>query len=498
MEKLINRYNELRTILKNYYYAIGIMSFDCETDCPKLGKEYSMDVQNFFQEKAIDIETSDEYSNLIDSLYEKKDELDEFLRLQIEKEHISQVKLRSIPRDELTKHFENMSRSSLEWQKARETLDYSKFEKELTELVSYYKKYTGWVPKKGNEPYDILLDECEDDFTTEMYDQFFDNFKKEIVPLVKEILKKEPKYNKKLNDLSFDIDKQKKLTKFICEKMGYTNQNGCLRETIHPFTHGIHANDVRVTTAYKEKELFSNLYSVMHEVGHALYELGQDEKLNGTVLFGGTSCAIHESQSRFYENYLGRSKEFIHFLYPYLKELFESELKDIMEEDIYYYVNSVSNQFTRTEADELTYSLHIIIRYEIEKELFRNEISVLDIDRRFNELFFEFFGVSPKNELEGCYQDVHWTSGFGYFPTYALGNAFAAQFMNKMKDELDINSLMLEGNFRPINEWLDKNIHIYGASKKNLQILKDTCGENFDSHYYIDYLKNKFKTIYEL
>jgi carboxypeptidase Taq len=280
--------------------------------------------------------------------------------------------------------------------------------------------------------------------------------------------------------------------------MGYTNEVGVVGETIHPFTNGINSCDVRTTTRYDESLLFSNLYSVMHEVGHATYELQNNSEFSATALMGGASCALHESQSRFYENYLGRSREFIEFLYPILKEVYPSQMEKYTLDDIYYYCNDVSNQFTRTEADELTYPFHIIIRYKIEKELFHNELTVDRISDRFNELFMEYFGVKPKNKLEGCYQDVHWSSGFGYFPTYALGSAMSAQFLVSMEKDFNPFLDMKNGDFKRVNAWLREHVHKYGKSKKNLEVLKIATGEDFNPRYYIDYLKNKFKKIYNI
>jgi carboxypeptidase Taq len=289
-----------------------------------------------------------------------------------------------------------------------------------------------------------------------------------------------------------------KITREICDMMGYTQDKGCVRETLHPFTNGINSNDVRITTAYDESLLLSNIYSVMHEAGHALYELGQDPKLNGTSLFGGTSMGIHESQSRFMENYLGRSYAFTKKLYSIISKEFPQEFKDITVDDLYYYANYVSDQFKRTEADELTYPIHILIRYEVEKDLFNKRISVDQISDRFNELFYEYLGKTPRDMIEGAFQDVHWSSGFGYFPTYALGNAYAAQFMHTMEKTLDFDTLMENGDFKSINKWLDENIHKYGKSKKNLEIVKLATGEDFNPKYYIDYLKNKFEKIYNI
>ncbi len=498
VKEAFKKYKETNELVSKYNYANFILGFDVETDCPEKDKERSYEVQDFFRQKALDIILSKETQDNLKYLYDNKELLEEFERKQIEEDYKEVLKLNKIPHDELIKHMQNENRAGLAWKRARINLDYSNFEKELNELISYNFKYIDWMKKEYKHPLDILLDDMEDGFNVAKYDEFFDLIKKDIVPLAKKICSLPKLYNTKLDNMKFDKYKQMKITEEICAMMGYTNQNGCVRETIHPFTNGINSNDVRITTAYDESLFLSNIYSVMHEAGHALYELGQDPRLNETSLFGGTSMGIHESQSRFMENYLGRSYAFTKKLYSILKKEFPEEFSEITVDDLYKYANYVSNQFKRTEADELTYSIHILIRYEVEKALFNKEITPEQISDKFNDLFEEYLGVRPSNKLEGCFQDVHWSSGFGYFPTYALGNAYAAMFYNKMKETLDIDSLMEEGNFAPINEWLDKNVHTFGKSKKNLEIIKDTCNEDFTPKYYIEYLKNKFETIYNI
>ncbi len=493
-----NKYKSDNELSRKYQYALFILSFDSETDCPLDAREYSMEVQEFFYSKILDIITSDDYKNNLKYLYENRTYLSEVERLQIEEDMKETLKLERIPHDELLAHIANLNRSSLEWKNARETLDYSKFLKELEELVNYNFKYADYMQKPYKHKLDIALDEMEDSFTVEKYDEFFDLIKKEIVPLAQKIIKMPKKYNEKLDHLTFDKYKQMKITKEICNMMGYTNKNGCVRETIHPFTSGFNLSDVRITTAYDESLLLSNIYSVMHEAGHALYELGVSKELNNTCLAGGSSAGIHESQSRFMENYLARSYSFTKKLYSILVKEFALEFKDITIDDLFYYANNVSNQFKRTEADELTYPIHILIRYEVEKALFSGEISVNQIGDKFNELFSNYLLATPSNLLEGAFQDVHWSSGFGYFPTYALGNAYAAQFYYSMKKDLDLDLLMEEGNFAPINSWLDEKVHKYGKSRKNLWIVKNATGEEFNPKYYIQYLKEKFEKIYNL
>lgn len=493
----MEKYEALQEELKKYRYAVFILSFDEATVCPKQDKENSLNVIDYFQRKIIETTTSDDYFYLLESLLKQEKDLSEVKRLAIKKEHKELEKMRKVPKNVLFDGMEIISKSSLSWEQARDSLDYTEFEGNLKKLIEYNKTYLSYLegPYFG---YDVLLDEMEEGFTEEMYDAFFAKLEAEILPMMKQILSLPKKYNESICDIRFDIDRQKKLTKRVCELMGYTDEVGYIGETLHPFTNGGNIHDVRTTTRYEEKLLFSNLYSVMHEVGHALYELQNAPQLNETCLMGGASCALHESQSRFYENYLGRSRAFITFLYPILQELFPEELAAYTLDDIYYYCNDVSAQPYRTEADELTYPFHVLLRYKIEKMLFHNEIESQDIEKVFNALMQEYFGITPKNKREGCFQDVHWSSGFGYFPTYALGSAMSAQFYYAMKKDLDLDALMAQGNFEPINLWLKEHIHQYGASKKNLEVLKLATGEDFQPEKYIQYLKEKFKEIYRI
>ena len=496
MNKLLKKYKEYKDLIEKYSYIDFVLGYDSITDCPKLDRVHSNDIQEFVTNKIYDITLSEKYNKLIYDLYEIKDELDEITRLDIELEYKDLEKLRKIPRDELQKHIKNSYRSEHEWEVARTTLDYSKFLKELEELVEFNKKYIKWEETDKVKDFDVLLDDMEEGYTEKMYDEFFDKIEKELVPFVKEILNKPQKYNPKLDTLLFNIPSQKILTKKIAEIMEYTDEVGCIRETIHPFTNWANNNDVRITTNYKEDLLFSNIYSVMHEIGHALFQLHMDDKYNGTNIFNNVSCITHESQSRFYENYLGRSRAFIKYLYPLLKSLYPNELADITEDDIYYYVNSVKAQLKRTEADELTYPLHVLIRYNVEKKLFHNEIKVDQMEETFNHYMKEYLGIVPENMLVGVFQDSHWSSGFGYFPTYALGSAYGAMFFEELKKEVDIDKDLSVGNFKNINIWLTENIHKYSGTRNNLEVVRNVCHKEFDPDIYINYLKKKFKEIY--
>ncbi len=493
----VELYREYKEKLNKLEYALFIMGFDVETICPKKDRDYSYEVQEYFENQVMDITLSDEYFNLLSRLKDNKEGLTDIEYKSILKEHKDLQKERRIPKELQKEGIKIINDSRLAWMKAYDSLNYDDFEAKLEKLVDYNFKTLSYIEDKY-KGFDCLLEDMEEDYTTKEYDALFNALEKEILPLMKQILKLPKKYNKDLLNEKFDIDKQKRLTKKICALMGYTNENGYIGETLHPFTNSANVNDVRTTTKYDESLLFSNLYSVMHEVGHALYELNNNKELSNTYLFGGTSMGIHESQSRFYENYLGRSKEFIEFLYPILVDEFKDQISKYSVDDIYYYVNDVSNQFYRTEADELTYPFHVLIRYKIEKMLFNKEITVYQISDKFNELFYDYFGMMPKNKKEGCFQDVHWSSGFGYFPTYVLGNANAAMMLEEMKKDFDPFLDMKSGNFKNVNEWLRVHVHQYGASLSNKEVLFKACGKEFSEVPYINYLKDKFTKIYNL
>lgn len=496
MSKAYELYKKTNELCLNYNYASYVISFDTDTICPKNNKPFANTVNNFFMEEIFKLKNSDAYFHCLEELLSDSAMLTPIEQMAIEREYQDLKKSRKLPVSMYRRMLDLQDASYFSWEEGRERLDFQKFEQNMAQLLVFYDEYVA-IYKGKYQGYDILLNECEDDFTMEKYDKFFNQLEQDVLPLMKKILSMPKKYNEKITTLSFDIPTQKKLTEIIAKQMGYSSNVGYIGETIHPFTNSNNINDVRTTTAYNEKLLFSNLFSVMHEVGHALYELQNDANLNNTFLFGGTSCAIHESQSRFYENYLGRSKEWIEFLFPILQELFP-QLEEFTVEDIYYYVNDVNAQLYRVEADELTYPFHVLIRYKIEKKLFNKEIEVKDINDIYNFYMQKYFNIIPNNQREGCFQDIHWTSGFGYFPTYALGSAMSAQFLHAMQKDFNPFFDLKSGDFSKVNEWLKSHVHCHGKKLKNLEVIKLATKEDFNPNYYTTYLINKFKTIYEV
>ena len=269
-------------------------------------------------------------------------------------------------------------------------------------------------------------------------------------------------------------------------------------ETEHPFTTSFTKKDTRITTHYYESDVASSLYSVIHEGGHALYDMNSDDSLFGSSLEGGVSMGIHESQSRFYENIIGRSLPFCEVLLPILRGTFPGRFDKACAEDIYRAVNRSQPSLIRTEADELTYSLHIMIRYELEKMMFDGVITAHDLPHEWNRLYKEYLGIDVPDDKHGVLQDSHWAgAAIGYFPSYALGSAYGAQYLREMKKDLDVDAAVRSGKLTQINAWLRERIWKHGCMLDPSDLFESVCG-SFDPNCYADYLEEKFTRIYGL
>jgi len=381
------------------------------------------------------------------------------------------------------------------WEDAKETNNWDLFKDNLKQLVEFNRKFITYYDT-DKEAYDVLLDDFEEGMSMELYDEFFNTLKEDLVPFVLKVLKDGKPLDNDFTENSFSPEKQKEFCNYLMDVLNFDQSKGLMKESVHPFTWNTHPSDVRFTTRYLENFVFSSIFAAIHELGHATYEQQIDEKWNVTGLNGGTSMGLHESQSRFYENVIGRSEEFWQAHYPKFKEIFEDETQDISLKDFHRACNKVEASLVRVEADELTYPLHIMIRYEIERMLFSNEIEVEDLPKVWNEKMIEYLGISPKTDSDGILQDVHWSAGlFGYFPTYALGSAYAAQFYYAMQKDLDIDKLVRENKISEINGWLKDKIHKYGSSKTPHELLIEVTGEKFNPQYYVKYLIDKYSKL---
>lgn len=499
IEKLKQTYLEKQKIINAINYALYLISWDTETEAPIDALDNRSVQCGVLYEQLMNIMFSDEFINTVNELYNSIDKLDQDFQIEIKKAKKNLDETLKIPAEEQIKMSVVFAKSGSIWEQAKLNNDYKSFAPTLKEIIEYQKRVTKYLETPSLKGYNVLLDMYEEKMTTKEYDEFFDLLKKELVPFVKQITSTKLNYNQKIINQTYPIDKQKIIANYFFKVMCLDEKFAVLKESAHPFTSGAGTNEIRITTHYYENDLLSNIYSVIHEAGHATYERGVNEKYNNTLLSGGTSMAMHESQSRFYENVIGRNEIFIKKHFDFIKNSFKDELKDITYQDLYLAANEAKMSYIRTEADELTYPLHIMLRYDLEKELIDGTLTVEELPNRWNQLFKEYFGLDVLNDSLGVLQDVHWSGGsFGYFPTYALGSAYAAQIYAAMKKELNVDELLTNDDLSQIHKWLKEKVHKFGASKSPKEILLIATGEEFNPHYYVDYLKEKYKKIYKI
>lgn len=484
-----------------YKVALVMLNWDNSTAAPKEAIE--------FTSKAIGILSGDSYNSLINqdvkqllaelSKEEEQEKLTAYEKAIVKNMNKEFKNLEVIPPEEFQAFQMVLSKAYPVWEQAKNNNDFDSYAPVLEEIIGYVKKFAGYKQKEGQKLYDVLLDDYEEGFTMEILDDFFGKLREALVPLVQQIRQKPDFISTECLHKTYDIETQKQLSRFLAEYIGFDFNRGVMAESAHPFTTNLHNHDVRITNHYQVNKLEDAIFSVIHEGGHALYEMDIDDAITTSPIGGGTSMGMHESQSRFYENNLARSREFWKPIFGKVKEFFPGELDGVTIEDFYRAINHAAPSLIRTQADELTYPFHVMIRYEIEKMILDGDVDVKELPKIWNEKYEEYLGVTPKNDTEGILQDMHWSGGsFGYFPSYALGSAIAAQLYHYMEKEMPIKTLLEEGNLAPIREFLKEHIHKYGGSKNTRELLQETTGEDFNPEYYIAYLTEKFTELYEL
>ncbi|WP_077326610.1 carboxypeptidase M32 [Virgibacillus siamensis] len=480
---------------QNAYQEATMLTFwDMRTKIPKNGVEQRSEVVGFLSEKQHQIETSEKMKYFIDEL--KESTTDSLIRKAVEECEETYERNRKIPTDEYKAYVMLQSKSEAIWQEAREKNDFALFQPYLEKLAGYNKQFAEYWGYQRNR-YDALLHNFEPGVTTETLDTVFPKVRKSLTDLLEKINESTSKPDPSVLKGQFPVKDQEAFTINILKEMGYNFSSGRLDETIHPFAIALNMNDVRITTRYDEEDFRMAVFGTIHEGGHAIYEQNIDPKLAGTPLATGTSMGIHESQSLFWENFIGRSKAFWDRHYHVFQSYAPDKFQKVSLNDFYKAVNEVKPSLIRIEADELTYPLHIMIRYELENALINDEINVSDLPGLWNEKMDDYLGVIPPTNREGVLQDIHWAGGdFGYFPSYALGYMYAAQFYNAMNKEMDVDNLVRNGKYENIRNWLSKHIHQYGKTKKPLDIIEDVTKEKLNPDHLLNYLKTKYSTIY--
>lgn len=394
------------------------------------------------------------------------------------------------------KLLEDLQRTTTEatvvWREARRKSDFPMFKPYLEKIV-YLKRQEAEKLGYNGHPYNALMNRFEEELTVKDVDRIFS----ELVPELKRILSKvtvEGRFpaTHPLESIRYEEAAMRKVNGEVLRMLDMPEKTFRLDVSTHPFTSGMSIEDVRITTRYEGIDFRETMYSLIHECGHALYDLQLDPSFEYTPLARGTSLGVHESQSRFWENIVGRSREFTRLVYPTLKKTLPF-LSGHSEEDVYLYFNMVRPSLIRVAADELTYNFHIVLRYNVEKMLIGGETDVSEIPSIWNDGMEEYVGVRPGNDAEGVLQDIHWSSGaFGYFPTYSLGNVIAGMVLTMIRKDIDFEHTVSQGEFGKIRKWLQDHIHALGATYSPKELQKRIFGETYNPQHLVSYLQRKF------
>lgn len=493
------RLSDLERSLNAYSYAMSQISFAGETQDPKNAAEDRGEALTCLDTLHHQTLCADSTKELLDSLEGYKDELTDMEKAELFVLKRMYTQSSCIPAEEAGAFALLTCQATEVWHQAKKDNDWDAFAPYLDKIVATMVKFAGYKDS-SRHPYDVWLDEFEPGTSRAFYDSFFNQVKATIVPLVHQIAEKGWQPDTDCISGTFDHDRQMELAVRVAEAEGLNMDALVVRESAHPFTDSVSSNNAFVTTHIFEDNVMSNVYSMLHEGGHALYEQGVNPAYNYTCLRGGTSMGMHEAQSRFFENIVGRSEAYSYPLLQLMKEIYPEQFSSVEPHEFYLANNKAIPSLIRTEADELTYTLHIIIRYEIEQALFAGTITAKDVPVLWKKLYKDYLGVDVPDDSQGALQDIHWAGGdLGYFPTYALGSAFGAQFLDAMKREgIEVDDLMADGNLEPIRDWLEERIWKYGRSKDATELMRIACGQDFDASYFCDYLKEKFIGIYQL
>jgi carboxypeptidase Taq len=495
VEVLLEKYKEISLLAK----VAAVLSWDMNVNLPGKGAEGRAQQLAYLTGMVTDKWLDEKFKKTLEDLDEKsltEDEKAAVRNLRHQGKYYFKV-----PKEIIVEFSETSSRAFMAWQEARREDSFKDFLPHLKKIIKLNTIIAGHLGYK-DDPYDALLDLFEPELTTKKMKVVLIGLEEELTALIKKI-KKSKKYKKDSGLIgdkrNYPVDSQKRLATFVIHKMNYDLDAGRMDISAHPFTDTLGAQDIRITNRYDVGNFVSSLMTAMHEAGHALYEQDVNPEYSMTPLEGGVSLGVHESQSRFWENQVGRSYEFLKFMTPVFHAFYPDELSKVSTDTLFSVFNKVEPGFIRVEADEVTYNLHILLRFEIEDALVNEKLKPEDLPDVWRQKMKKYLGIVPETDREGVLQDVHWSHGLmGYFPTYTLGNLYAAQFAEAMEKEIDMDKLKREGEFGTILSWLMENIHRHGSYHWPKELVKKVTGKSLTSKAFTKYLSGKYTKIYEL
>ena len=442
--------------------------------------------------KTIELDSDGLLSNLQKALHSKK--IKGSAAVIVAETWRSFSREKKLPESFVTELANITSQAQHVWAQARQENDFGKFLPWLKKIVKLKQQEAEYVGYQDS-PYDALIDTYEPGMTSKEASKILEDLKDFLIPFLKKTRQPSNKSNSHKLKGQFPLSAQIQFNQLIAQSIGFDFQAGRMDTSTHPATFGSHPHDIRLTTRYKEDNIYYSLGSTIHETGHGLYEQGLPVKHYGTPLAESVSLGIHESQSRFWENIIGKSLPFWKYFYPKLQKEFPTPFKKIPLQDFHHIINEVRPSLIRTEADEVSYNLHIIIRFEIEKDMIEGRLKLADLPKIWNEKYQKYLGFKVPNDSQGVLQDVHWSCGLiGYFPTYSFGNLYSAQFYHQIAQDIpNLNQKIAKGKFQEINNWLRKNIHFHGKTYQADTLVKRATGESLNSKYFSQYLSKKYR-----
>lgn len=489
---------ELLDEMEAYARCIGKVQFDLECCAPEEGMEKAGDDMALLGKQLHKMSHSARYMSLVRELHDDPEGLSAVEKKAVDHLYDDLEKTKNLSAEfsyEMDKVFR---RAYGDWLTAKKASDWSLFSGTFASAVDYTRKAIELRDRKYPTYYTACLDDFEEGGTEEQLDAFFAALKAEIIPLLKKIQTSGKPIREDFLSRPCPVPMQESFSRYLLEQEGLRKSALVLMTTEHPFTDNFGPHDVRVTTHYYEDNFVSNIFSVLHEGGHALFMQNEPEEFVLNHTDNRMSNAMHECISRFYENIIGRSEAFIHVLYPKFLEMSGDTFADVSERELYEAVNIARPSLIRTEADELSYSLHIMIRYELEKAFINGEIGADEIPALWNAKYREYLGVEVPGDAEGCLQDVHWSMSYGYFPSYALGNAYGAQIFRTMNKDFDVYEAVRNGELLKVRDWMKEHVFSCASVMTPDEWIRNITGESLNAGYYIDYLKKKYTALYEL
>lgn len=498
MSDKLNRFKEIVGEVSDLGRAASVLGWDQQVNMPPGGGEARGQQLATLGKLAQEKFTSDEMGQLLEDLQKEYTDADSDEGAMVRVAARNYDKARRVPPEFVAEQAMAATKAFEAWVEAKGKSDFSIFLPHLEKNVDLIKKYVSFFPP-ADHPYDVLLDDYEPGMKTAEVQEIFGNLRPKQVKLLKAISEakqvKDDFLHKKYNEQKVWAFSEKIIAKF-----GYDFTRGRQDKAPHPFETTFSVNDVRITNRFEAGNPVATLFSAMHESGHAMYEQGVDQTYERTPLESGTSLAVHESQSRMWENLVGRSLPFWEHFFPEFKKTFPSQLDGVSVKTFYKGINKVEPSFIRVNADEATYNMHIMLRLELEIGMVDGSIAIKDLPEIWNEKMREYLGITPPNDALGVLQDIHWSYGsIGYFSTYALGNIVSAQLWERInKDIKDLDEQIRKGQFSELREWLREKVHKYGHKYDPQDLVQKITGSKIDSAAYVRYLTKKYSDVYGL